>query len=65
MVYKRLGFPNRTLRLEVRVGNTLVSKSHGLKPIVANTRCDYTSPSRTSMVSSAYCIPQVLIGEQV
>ena len=58
IVYKRFGYPQRTLSLSVRVGMTRISDSHGLVEITANKHCGDTSGSSTSSVSTVNCVPE-------
>ena len=55
IIYKRADYPQRTLSVAVRVGNTKISASHGLKQITSNKLCGDTSGSTTLKVVTMHC----------
>ena len=54
---KRTGYKARTLKIEVRIGNTALSPSYGAKQITANSKCGITSSSAQNSVESFTCSP--------
>ena len=56
-MYKRWGYKYRTLRIEVRIGNSGLSSSYGTKQITANQKCGITSSKSHYDVETFSCIP--------
>ena len=56
VVFKRLGYPQRTTNVEARVGNTRVLRSnHG--QIKVNEKCGKTSGSNSAKMEEFHCFP--------
>ena len=57
-MFKRIGFPQRTLKVEVRVGNKqLLMSNTGLNHIRINQKCGKTSSSKSVMIEDFECSP--------
>ena len=57
-MFKRIGFPYRTLKLEARVGNKqLLVASTGRNQIKFNHKCGKTSGSKSVMIEEFECSP--------
>lgn len=59
VMFKRIGFPSRTIQIEARIGNKAWSTSHGRKAITINRKCGATSSSSSASVATFTCWPRL------
>ena len=59
-MFKRIGFNDRTLGVEARVGDVVVPASYGKKMIIFNQKCGQTSSTSTSEAFANFeCSPSL------
>ena len=62
-MYKRIGYKQRTLGVEARVGDAETKVSHGTRQITANTKCGSTSSVSTDADNAIFVCNPALTGK--